>query len=221
MQCGQPKTSKRTALIRSPSTCALSLNTAPCSASPALASMTSGAGGKRPTLRGRAKCSTTISSYDMPTVSHVPGQLSIVPARPPKDTTIFSTAARVHGRGGVLERGMPRSAERVSMDGHPGLARSRTAQRNGPRRQTRRHDRRDRPLAHILCSAAFVHPCTSGVRWVVFQRLAQNFALSDTPKICGSLMKPVRLLKSMPPVTTSSSVMLRPKTATSYLSPQL
>jgi TPR repeat protein len=47
----------------------------------------------------------------------------------------------------------------------------------------------------------------------------QNFALNCTPKICGSFRKPVRLLKSMPPVATSSSVMLRPKSAASYLPP--
>jgi TPR repeat protein len=48
---------------------------------------------------------------------------------------------------------------------------------------------------------------------------AQNFALNCTPKICGSFRKPVRLLKSMPPVATSSSVMLRPKSAASYFPP--
>jgi hypothetical protein len=35
----------------------------------------------------------------------------------------------------------------------------------------------------------------------------------------GSLSKPVRLLKSMAPLTFSSSVMFRPKSATSHLPP--
>ena len=45
----------------------------------------------------------------------------------------------------------------------------------------------------------------------------QNCALNCTPKVRGSLMNPVRLLKSIPPVTTTLLVMLRLKTATSYL----
>ncbi len=45
----------------------------------------------------------------------------------------------------------------------------------------------------------------------------QKRARSSTPTIRGSLVKPVRLLKSMPPRTLISSVMLRPKRATSYL----
>lgn len=43
----------------------------------------------------------------------------------------------------------------------------------------------------------------------------QNVALNSTPQVRGSFMKPVRLLKSMPPTIASSSVMLRPNTATS------
>ena len=44
----------------------------------------------------------------------------------------------------------------------------------------------------------------------------QNLALNCTPQICGSLRKPVRLLKSMAPTATTSSVMLRPNSAASY-----
>src|SRR3546814_10371780 len=45
---------------------------------------------------------------------------------------------------------------------------------------------------------------------------AQNFAVKSTPIVRGSLMKPVRLLKSMPPTMRVVSVMLRPNSATSY-----
>jgi len=43
----------------------------------------------------------------------------------------------------------------------------------------------------------------------------QKRALNSMPHVRGSLRKPVRLLKSMPPTMTSSSVMLRPNAATS------
>jgi len=45
----------------------------------------------------------------------------------------------------------------------------------------------------------------------------QNRAVNSNPYVRGSLMKPVRLLKSMPPTMRVWSVMLRPNTATSYL----
>ena len=40
-------------------------------------------------------------------------------------------------------------------------------------------------------------------------------ALNEAPKLRGSLMKPVRLLKSMPPTTRIWLVMLRENTAAS------
>lgn len=43
----------------------------------------------------------------------------------------------------------------------------------------------------------------------------QNFAVNSTPQVRGSLMNPVRLLKSMPPTMRAESVMLRPNTARS------
>jgi len=46
---------------------------------------------------------------------------------------------------------------------------------------------------------------------------SQIWALTCTPQVRGSLMKPVRLLKSMPPTMRVWLVMLRPKTAASYL----
>ncbi len=46
---------------------------------------------------------------------------------------------------------------------------------------------------------------------------SQKLALNCTPKVRGSLMKPVRLLKSMPPTIRIWLVMLRPNSAASYL----
>ncbi|WP_394540937.1 DUF6053 domain-containing protein [Lysobacter enzymogenes] len=43
----------------------------------------------------------------------------------------------------------------------------------------------------------------------------QNCALNSTPTMRGSLTKPTKLLKSMPPTARTSSRMLRPYTATS------
>lgn len=44
----------------------------------------------------------------------------------------------------------------------------------------------------------------------------QNLATNSSPQIAGSLVMPVRLLKSMPLRMITSSVMLRPKRANSY-----
>ena len=46
------------------------------------------------------------------------------------------------------------------------------------------------------------------------ETLTQNLALNSKPTVRGSLMKPVRLLKSMPPTMRAWLVMLRPNTAT-------
>ena len=48
-----------------------------------------------------------------------------------------------------------------------------------------------------------------------------NATLPSTPHTAGSLTNPVRLLKSMKPLTFSSSVIFRPNSATSQLSSRL
>ena len=50
-------------------------------------------------------------------------------------------------------------------------------------------------------------------------RIPQNVVFTSTPQVRGSLMKPVRLSKSIAPSREMWLVMLRPKTAASHLPP--